>query len=200
MSRLNRLESQNATRTRLRRAARHEFASKGVAAASIDRIAEQAGFSRGAFYSNYASKRELLLELVDEHNVQEIATWQGLIDQADDLEQVLPELERQFNQYAADRQYWLLAVELLLEAERDAEFGAVYRRHALKVLLKVRELVRAMALKAGAADDADIDTVAVALQSLSLGLMFAQRRSESGGDEAPGQAMTLFLRKILQKG
>ena len=46
MPRTSRKESQAQTRARLRSAARGEFARRGIAAASIDRISEAAGYSR----------------------------------------------------------------------------------------------------------------------------------------------------------
>ena len=48
-----------ATRDRLVEAALGVFAEKGVLGASVEEICEAAGFTRGAFYSNFASKDEL---------------------------------------------------------------------------------------------------------------------------------------------
>lgn len=79
MQRTSRKQSQAQTRERLLRAARAEFARRGVAAASIDRISESAGFSRGAFYANYADKHDVLLELLAQHQRDEIAAWQDLL-------------------------------------------------------------------------------------------------------------------------
>ena len=80
IQRTSRKQSQAQTRERLLRAARAEFARRGVAAASIDRISESAGFSRGAFYANYAGKLDLLLELLAQHQTREIEAWQALLD------------------------------------------------------------------------------------------------------------------------
>ncbi|MGJ3508397.1 TetR/AcrR family transcriptional regulator [Enemella sp. A6] len=49
------------TRERLLEAARSVFAEKGVQAASVEEICERAGFTRGAFYSNFESKNDLTL-------------------------------------------------------------------------------------------------------------------------------------------
>jgi AcrR family transcriptional regulator len=58
-ARLTRKESQEATRRRLVAAAVELFAQSGVAATSLNAVAEHAGFSRGAVHGNYASKDEL---------------------------------------------------------------------------------------------------------------------------------------------
>lgn len=51
------------TRRRLLDAAADVFAEEGLDATSVEAICERAGFTRGAFYSNFASKDELFLEL-----------------------------------------------------------------------------------------------------------------------------------------
>jgi AcrR family transcriptional regulator len=58
-TRLTRKESREETRRRLVAAAIELFAQSGVAATSLNAVAEHAGFSRGAVHGNYASKDEL---------------------------------------------------------------------------------------------------------------------------------------------
>ncbi len=53
------------TRARLLDAAVRVFVERGIAAASVDEIAEAAGFSRGALYSNFADKDALVLALLE---------------------------------------------------------------------------------------------------------------------------------------
>jgi AcrR family transcriptional regulator len=61
--RRTRAQRQAETRARLVEAAAEVFAAHGFEGASIDTITERAGFTRGAFYSNFSDKAELLLEL-----------------------------------------------------------------------------------------------------------------------------------------
>lgn len=63
--RLSRAEQREVTRERLLDAAAEVFAEHGVDGASIDDIAARAGYSRGAFYSNFSDKTELLIALCD---------------------------------------------------------------------------------------------------------------------------------------
>ena len=62
--RLTREQSKDQTRQRLLDAAQAIFMKKGFVAASVEDIAEAAGYTRGAFYSNFRSKPELFLELL----------------------------------------------------------------------------------------------------------------------------------------
>src|SRR5262249_30721720 len=43
------------------------FAERGVGAATLEEIASKAGFTRGALYSNFAGKEELMLAMLDDH-------------------------------------------------------------------------------------------------------------------------------------
>jgi len=53
------------TRTHLLEAAAVVFAEKGFHGASLDEVATAAGFTKGAVYSNFASKEDLFLALID---------------------------------------------------------------------------------------------------------------------------------------
>ena len=52
------------TQERLMAAASQVFAERGVIGASVEEICDAAGFTRGAFYSNFADKDELVLALI----------------------------------------------------------------------------------------------------------------------------------------
>jgi AcrR family transcriptional regulator len=67
--RMTRDERKAETRERLLEAATHVFAERGFHAASVDEIAEEAGFSTGALYSNFEGKEDLFLSLF-ERNLQ----------------------------------------------------------------------------------------------------------------------------------
>jgi AcrR family transcriptional regulator len=66
------------TRDRLMAAAARVFAERGVIGASVEEICEAAGFTRGAFYSNFADKDDLVLALIR----QGIKTQYALAEQA----------------------------------------------------------------------------------------------------------------------
>ncbi|MFD0596869.1 helix-turn-helix domain-containing protein [Catellatospora coxensis] len=59
MSRLTRAETQQRNRAGVLSAARAEFATRGYREATVDGIAERAGLTRGAVYSNFPGKRAL---------------------------------------------------------------------------------------------------------------------------------------------
>ena len=70
MSRPTRLATQAQTRARLLAAAHEIFRHDGYAAASVIRIADAAGYSKGALYSNFDSKEAIFLAVLDAQGQQ----------------------------------------------------------------------------------------------------------------------------------
>ena len=62
--RLSREDSRDRTTQRLLAAARKLIAKRGLSDTSLEDIAEGAGYTRGAFYSNFSSKGDLFIELL----------------------------------------------------------------------------------------------------------------------------------------
>ncbi len=74
------------TRSALQDAALTVFARRGVAGASIEEICEEGGFTRGAFYSNYATKDELVLAIIDEEFALTVAGASDIKERLDGSE------------------------------------------------------------------------------------------------------------------
>src|SRR5260370_5864756 len=64
MSRLRTRPTRDDTREKLFEAAARIFEEQGIGGASIEAIAAAAGFTRGAFYSNFKSKDELIIAML----------------------------------------------------------------------------------------------------------------------------------------
>jgi AcrR family transcriptional regulator len=72
-ARLSRSEAKAQTRAALLAAGERVFAADGYHGATVEDIAEQAGFTRGAFYANFHDKADLLLTLLDEQSRTRLA-------------------------------------------------------------------------------------------------------------------------------
>jgi AcrR family transcriptional regulator len=66
--RLTRHQAKARTRERLLDAGAAVFEADGFYIATVEAIAERAGFTRGAFYANFADKSDLLLTLLEERS------------------------------------------------------------------------------------------------------------------------------------
>ena len=72
MSRVRTRPTRDDTCEKLFEAAARVFEEQGIGGASIEAIAAAAGFTRGAFYSNFKSKDELIIAMLEEHVEQSI--------------------------------------------------------------------------------------------------------------------------------
>ncbi|MDQ1130644.1 TetR/AcrR family transcriptional regulator [Microbacterium sp. SORGH_AS_0888] len=122
--------SRENTRARLVEAASLVFAESGVEGASVEAICERAGFTRGAFYSNFGSKAELLFALVQqlaEEKVARIGVRVREMD-VDGPGRLGPaEVVAQVREIAAEnRATVVLMNELRVQAMRDAELARAY--------------------------------------------------------------------------
>lgn len=131
VKRLTRAEKQAATRAALLESAATVFTKRGYEAATLEEITEAAGFSRGAFYSNYDSKEELFLTLIESRiqgRLQEIA---AAFQDGDTAEERIRSGGRHLDSLVAqDRQWCLLYMEFWGRAVRDPKlrrrFAAQY--------------------------------------------------------------------------
>ena len=116
----NREESRSVTRSRLLDAAAALFAEKGFHGASLDEIADRAGYSRGAVYSNFADKDELFLALFDERTDAAIRGITELLHSNPSADDVLQGLQVRTTEHAGSARAWfLLSSEFRLYAIRN---------------------------------------------------------------------------------
>ncbi len=126
--RLSREESRLETRTRLLESATQLFARGGYEGASVDLIAESAGYSKGAFYSNFESKEAIFLELLDSHKRREIEALAQLLAQDIPAAELLSQIRNSEAVYGSDFDFGLLSAEFQLQACRDKTFAKTYAK------------------------------------------------------------------------
>src|SRR5437868_8443730 len=79
MSRVRTRPTRDDTRDKLFEAAARVFEEHGIGSASIETIAAAAGFTRGAFYSNFKSKDELIIAMIEDHVEQSTRRYLDLL-------------------------------------------------------------------------------------------------------------------------
>lgn len=117
-----------ATRARLLAGAREVIAEQGVRGASVEAICDAAGFTRGAFYSNFGDRDELVLALIaDDHETTLASVGAVLADPPEEPEQIVAAiLERLAD--VNPRQRYLTRAELTLYAVRTPAVRADFIR------------------------------------------------------------------------
>lgn len=119
MNRLSRDQTKAQTRKRLLESARIEFVANGIHAATVEAIAEKAGFSKGAVYSNFESKEAILLELVRAYLEEEEAGLAMVIAQHSDLTALLAAMHQLYCYLETRMDMCFLGVEFRLYAARN---------------------------------------------------------------------------------
>jgi AcrR family transcriptional regulator len=108
------------TRSGLLAAAARVYARRGFGGATLDEVAAEAGFTKGAVYSHFGSKENLLLALMEEHLASQVAEQIALFDRdATTWERPLAGSARWMEQLEEDPDPFRLFVELWVYAQRD---------------------------------------------------------------------------------
>ena len=165
--RLTRDERRAQTRADLLEAAGRVFVERGFEGASIEAIAEEAGYTRGAFYSNFQSKEQLFAELLQQR------AYAQYTEMAKHPPASLRETGEQLAAIQGEQSgRWLfrLWLELLAAAGRDSEF----RKIAAGFWSTNRKLTAAVLAAsfeaAGQEPPAPVDHLASAMIALDIGL------------------------------
>ena len=120
MSRPRVRPSREDTRDRLFTAAARVFERVGIGAASVEDICDEAGLTRGALYSNFANKDELVMAMIDDHldsGIAEMERLHSLAADADDYLRLIESPERRRDDVLSAKP--MLHMEYLLYALRD---------------------------------------------------------------------------------
>ncbi|MFE1238491.1 TetR/AcrR family transcriptional regulator [Streptomyces tendae] len=121
------------TRANLLDAAFAVFAAKGFGRVSIEEVCEAAGYSRGAFYSNFDSLDELFFALYGQRAdliAEQVTT--ALAADGPDLD-VPAAVERVSEVLLLDRDWLLVKTDFLVHAARDPEVARTLLEHRARL-------------------------------------------------------------------
>jgi AcrR family transcriptional regulator len=168
--RLSRAESQALTRRRLVDTARQMFLRDGYAATSLEKVAEEAGYSKGAVYSNFAGKDALCLAVLDTIHAEVAEAVLGSLEGAATVEDALHSFDLWAEARLGDPDWSALEAEFAARSRRDPRFrDALAERNR-----RLREMI-AGALERSCRDhgltlSTGVEAAASALLSLGIGL------------------------------
>ena len=117
-------ERTDITRSRFLQAAEKIFARDGFEAAKLEEIAAEAGYTRGAFYSNFDTKEDLFLAMLEREITTRIETVRKHVAKYEKPAQRLGALREFWLDTCLDRRWSLLALEFKLFAVRHPEVKA----------------------------------------------------------------------------
>jgi AcrR family transcriptional regulator len=120
--RLSRDDSREQTTQRLLDAAQKLIAKKGLEGASVEEIAAAAGYTRGAFYSNFSGKDDLFIELLRRDHQKATAQLNELRDTSLPVDHVQSRARDIYGQMYRDNESFMNWTEARMLAARDARF------------------------------------------------------------------------------
>lgn len=179
--RLTREESQARTRERLLEAARLVFGTHGYHGASVDAIATEAGYSKGAVYSNFESKEDLLLELDRLYMREQISKIDVLLTELAASRASPKMVEKAIVHWIdglmADQALFVLSTELHLHAQRHPAFAAKCAAMKSEHRTALAALIGRMFEGMGKERPDNADDIAAVMIGLSMGLAVIQTPS-----------------------
>src|SRR6202048_5474028 len=119
--RLSREDSRDRTTQRLLDAAQKLIAKKGLSAASVEDIAEEAGYTRGAFYSNFSSKGDLFIELLRRDHEATNAQLRALRDDSLPLDHIQQRIREIYTQMYGTNESFIIWTEARMLAAGEAK-------------------------------------------------------------------------------
>jgi AcrR family transcriptional regulator len=163
--RLSRAESKDLTRRRLLEAARRVFLRLGFHATTVDMVAEEAGFTKGAVYSTFASKAELFLALYAQRSEERAA----------EVEAIGAGAEREIGRAWADvlrtERAWLLVLfEFWIHVARDEPLRRRFAAISARLRGRFAEAVERGARETGRTLPLDPELLATCHMALGNGI------------------------------
>jgi AcrR family transcriptional regulator len=169
-------ERREETRELVLAAAARVFARRGFHATSLDSIAEEAGFSRGAVYYNFADKEELFLELLDRRCAERAQDLRAVFtdtpedDVAATSRQAQLAAQHALDAMTGDPEWRALHLEFLAHAARDSAFRRRFSRRSAEMRSALEEVVVERTRPVTDALAMEPEQLAVVIDSLGTGL------------------------------
>ena len=170
VSPLSRSESQARTRRMLVETASAMFLRDGYAATSLEKVAEEAGFSKGAVYSNFDGKDDLCLAVLETIHAEVAEAVLGSLRGAATVEQALGAFDQWADARLGDPDWSALEAEFAARSRRDPRLRAALEERNVRIRGIIAEALRTTCEEHGldlAMEPAD---AANALFSLGIGL------------------------------
>jgi AcrR family transcriptional regulator len=177
--RLTRQESRLETRAKLLDSAAQLFARGGYEGASVDLIAESAGYSKGAFYSNFEGKEAIFLELLDAHKRREIDALAQLLTRDVSASELVSLIRNSESSRVSDFDFGLLSAEFQLQACRDKTLAKTYAKLHRTHVDTMAELIIKLFAKLYRTPPSEPKDLADIIMALTTGLSL-QRTSVQG--------------------
>jgi AcrR family transcriptional regulator len=195
MKRLSRAEQNERNRAVVLAAARRVFLARGYHAATLDEIADEAGFSRGVVQSRFGNKADLFLALLEERIAERAAQNARLAEGLAGAEGMRVLREHAARRNRAELDWGLLLIEFRVHAARDPDLGRQYAALHARTRQALAEVIASVYQRAGQAPPCPSQEMAQMILAIEAGIRLEQAAEPE--DAAPSAAFER-LRDLIE--
>ena len=180
MPRLRRAEQVERNHELVIEAARRVFLAKGYAGATLEQIADEAGFSKGVVYSQFESKADLFLALI-ERRIEERAAENERIARGRAGADALLAMLRAFERDARAEAGWqILLVEFRVVAARDPALNRRYAAAHARTIGALAAVLRGVHARAALAPRFPVQVMAELVMAFGVGFALETTANPAG--------------------
>jgi AcrR family transcriptional regulator len=188
--RLSRTEQNERNRGLVLEAARNQFLAQGYHGATVDKIAEEAGFSKGVVYSQFASKADMFLALLEQRIAERAAGNADLASRMSGQHGVVALIQKLAERQTEERDWGLLLVEFRAHAARDPELSRRYAEAHQRTIDGLALILAGLYERARLEPPFPVSELAQVLLALGTGMQLEQA-TDPGAMAAPLRAKVL---------
>ena len=194
---LTRHEKQAKTRSSLLRSAAKLFCRHGLEGASVDEVAQDAGYTKGAFYSNFKSKEELFLVMLDEKFGSELDRVDALLAGTGDADDEARSAAEDFADYIRSDPEWpRLYLEFVAYAARNEEFRQELATRHRALRARLTEVFRRWSQDFGVDPPVPIEDIAAMTDFMGDGFVLDRMVDPELDDDLYATMMAIYFRGL----
>jgi AcrR family transcriptional regulator len=184
MKRLSRAEQNERNRALVLAAARQVFLARGYHAATLDEIADEAGFSRGVVQSRFGNKADLFLALLEERITERAAQNTRLAEGLAGAQGMRTLREHAARRNRAERDWGLLLIEFRVHAAREEDLARRYASLHARTRQGLAGVITDLYRRAGQPPPLPPEEMALMVLTVETGIRLEQA-AEPDGAESP---------------
>jgi AcrR family transcriptional regulator len=201
MKRLNRAEQNERNRTLVLDAARRIFLTRGYHAATLDEIADEAGFSRGVVQSRFGNKADLFLAMLEERIAERAAQNARLAGGLSGAQGMRVLREHAARRNRAELDWGLLLIEFRVHAARDPELSRRYAAAHARTRQALAGVITGVYERAGQRPPLPPEEMAQMILTVEAGVRLEQAADPEGaGPPAAFELLRGFIESPLPSG
>jgi AcrR family transcriptional regulator len=201
MKRLSRAEQNERNRALVLEAARRVFLARGYHAASLDEIADEAGFSRGVVQSRFGNKADLFLALLEERIAERAAQNARLAGGLGGAEGMRVLREHAARRNRAELDWGLLLIEFRVHAARDPDLARRYAALHARTRQGLAGVITDVYRRAGQAPPFPPQEMAQMILTVEAGVRLEQAADPQGLEPpAAFERLRTFIESPLPSG